>query len=244
MNNGSIAPSGTLGLHLTRGAHRVTPDASAGGLDSLLWPTADARAVLEHGMPHRDLPPEVNAFRTRNMRHLWRGARRIAAAKALGIPTYYGALYLSVQRGDGTVVPYGLASLRVVTTVGVGFIVDAFQNLVEAENMKFHAFGTGTAAEAAGDTALGTELTTQYNPDSTRPTGTTTEGASGNIYRTVATLTPDSGGTIAITEHGILSQAATGGGVLLDRSVFAAVNVIASSDSLTATYELTFPAGS
>lgn len=244
MNTGSIAPTGSLSLQLTRGGHRVTPDAPHGGLDSLMWPTANARAVLEHGMPHRDLPAEVNEFRTRNMRNLWRGARRIAAAKALGIPTYYGALYLSLQRGDGTVVPYGLASLRVVTTAGVGYIVDAFQNLVEAENMKFHGFGTGGTAEAVGDTALVTELTTQYNPDSTRPTGTTTEGASANIYRTVATFTPDAGGTIAVTEHGVFSQAATGGGVLLDRSLFSVVNVVASSDSLTATYELTFPGGS
>lgn len=144
----------------------------------------------------------------------------------------------------GLVVDYGLMSQRVVTTAGVGFIVDAFQNLVELENMKFHGFGTGTNAEASGDTALQTEETTQYATDNTRPTGTTTEGASANIYRTVATYSPDSGGTRAITEHGVLSQAATGGGVLLDRSVFSAVNLVAGSDSLQSTYELTLTAGS
>ena len=144
----------------------------------------------------------------------------------------------------GDVTAYGTLSTRVVTTAGVGFIVDAFQNLVEVENMQFHGFGTGTTAEAAGDTALVTEETTQYNPDSTRPTGTRTEGASANIYRTVGTYSPDAGGTRAITEHGIFSQAATGGGVLLDRSVFSAVNLVAGSDSLQVTYELTFTAGS
>lgn len=144
----------------------------------------------------------------------------------------------------GDVTEYGTLSTRVVTTAGVGYIVDAFQNLVEAENMKFHGFGTGTTAEATGDTALVTEESTQYNPDNTRPTGTTTEGASANIYRTVGTYSPDSGGTRAITEHGIFSQAATGGGVLLDRSVFSAVNLVAASDSLQVTYELTFTAGS
>lgn len=55
-----------------------------------------------------------------------------------------------------------------------------------------------------------------------------------------ATLTPSA--PVAITEHGIFSQAATGGGVLLDRSVFSVVN-LASGDSLQATYDLTFAAG-
>lgn len=141
----------------------------------------------------------------------------------------------------GDVVDFGLISTRLVTDNGVGYIVDAFQNLTELENMKYHGYGTGTTAEAQGDSALVTELTTQYNPDSTRPTGTTTEGASANIYRTVATLSPDSGGTIAITEHGIFS--ATSAGVLLDRSKFSAINLVAGSDSLQTTYELTCTAG-
>jgi hypothetical protein len=151
------------------------------------------------------------------------------------------ALRLKVFHSDGTITDYGLVSRRVVTTVGAGYIVDAFQNSVELENMKFHGFGTGTTNEAVGDTALVTELTTEYATDSTRPTGTTTEGASANIYRTVATLSPDSGGTLAITEHGVFS--ANAAGVLLDRSKFAAVNLVAGSDSLQATYELTVATG-
>lgn len=135
---------------------------------------------------------------------------------------------------------FGLASLRVVTTAGVNFIVDAFQNTVEVENLKFHGVGTGTNAEASGDTALQTELTTQYNPDSTRATGSLTEGASANIFRTVGTNTFDA--SAALTEHGIFSQAATGGGTLLDRSVYSAQNV-ANGDSQQATYDLTISAG-
>lgn len=144
----------------------------------------------------------------------------------------------------GLVTPYGTLSTRVVTTAGVNFIVDGFQNLVEIENLKYHGFGTGTNAEASGNTALQTEETTQYAADNTRPTGTTTEGASANIYRTVATYSPDSGGTRAITEHGIFDQASNAGGTLLDRSVFSAVNLVAASDSLQVTYELTLTAGS
>lgn len=149
------------------------------------------------------------------------------------LPRYFG----------GEVSALGVVSRRLVTTAGVNFLVDAFQNTVEVENLKFHGYGTGTTAEATGDTALVTELTTQYASDSTRPTGTTTEGASANIYRTVATLSPDSGGTIAITEHGVFSQAATGGGTLWDRSVFSAINVVAAADSLQTTYDMTASAG-
>lgn len=144
----------------------------------------------------------------------------------------------------GHVINYGVMGRRVVTTVGVGYIVDAFQNLVELEEMKYHGFGTGNTAENVSDSALVTELTTQYASNSVRPTGTTTEGASANIYRTVATLSPDSGGTIAIVEHGVFSDADVGQGVLLDRTVFSAVNLVAGSDSLQATYELTLTAGS
>lgn len=240
----TVAAAGNLGIQVSRGGGRIE-NVRDGGLDAQLWPPAVRFAdILEHGAPQRGLSDEVNAWRLRNLRNLWRGARRIAAARAMGIGHVYGALYITVTRGNGDVVPYGLASLRVVTDTGVGFIVDAFQNSVELENMKYHGYGTGTTAESASQTALVTELTTQYATDSTRPTGTTTEGATANVYRTVATFSPDSGGTIAVTEHGIFSQAATGGGVMLDRSVFSAVNVVAASDSITATYDLTFPSGS
>ena len=166
---------------------------------------------------------------------------RSAAAKALGVPTLYGALYLTLI-GEEQTTPYGLASLRVVTDVGVGIIVDAFQNLVEMETSKYHGFGTGVTAEAASQTALVTEFTTQYAVDNTRPTGSTTEVAQ-NIYQTVGTFTPDSGGTLAVTEHGIFSQAATGGGTMLDRSLFSVVNVVAAADSLQADYRFTVTSG-
>ena len=136
---------------------------------------------------------------------------------------------------------YGTVGRRVVTTAGVNFIVDAFQNSVEVENFKYHGWGTGGTAEAAGDTALVTELTTQYATDNTRPTGSQTEGASANIYRTVGTLDPDA--AVAITEHGVFTQAATGGGTLLDRTLFSVINVAASGDTLETTYEITIAAG-
>jgi len=236
-NAGHARPSGNLALKVIHGDGPALPV-----LDP--WPARPASAldILTHGMPQVGISESVRRWRLANMRHLWRGARRVAAARAAGVAHCYGQLWLDVIRGDETVERLGLVSMRVVTDTGVAYIVDAFQNLVELENMKFHGFGTGTNAEAAANTALQTEETTQYNPDSTRPTGSTTEGAA-NIYRTVGTYSPDSGGTRAITEHGIFSQAATGGGVMLDRSQFAAVNLAAGADSLQATYDFTITSG-
>lgn len=153
-----------------------------------------------------------------------------------------GHLWLQKIRLDGQVEDYGLVSCRVVTDTGVAFIVDAFQNLTELENMKFHALGTGTTAEAATQTALVTELTTQYSASNTRPTGTTGEkSGDAKTYETTATITVSA--TVANTEHGIFSAATSGTGVMLDRSVYSVVN-LASGESLQATYDLTFPSGS
>lgn len=244
MYGGSTQPAGDLALKVIRASDEKV---IRGRFDQIVsaanWPARELSLgdIARFGLPGRGLDDEVNAWRTWNFRHLMRGARRVLTARTLHLATMYGSLFVTHLRADGTVIPLGLASMRVVTTAGVNFIVDAFQNSTELENLKYHGVGVGTTAEASADTALVTESTTIINPDSTRATGSTTEGASANIYRTVGTVTFDGSG--AITEHGIFSQAATGGGTLLDRSVFAAVNV-ASGDSIQFTYDLTMPAGS
>lgn len=174
----------------------------------------------------------------------WLGWLYVQLAHAVtaltGIPVMTSELSLRLRKADGRMVDYGVVSRRVVTSAGVAFIVDAWQNLVELENMKYHGCGTGTTAEASGDTALVTESTTALNPDSTRATGTQTEPAANQLTST-GTLTFDA--SAAVTEHGLFSQAATGGGTLFDRSVFSAINVV-SGDSIQFAYTLTVTAGS
>lgn len=143
--------------------------------------------------------------------------------------------------GGERVIELGLLGRKVMTTTGMGFIVDAFQDLVELEDMKYHGLGTGSGAEAAADTALGTELTTEYTGN-VRATGTTTE-FSATAYQTVGANTLDGTPGAALREHGVFSQAATGGGVLLDRTVFAAVTLV-SGDEFESDYRGTFTAGS
>lgn len=242
--SGMSAPSGELGLKVIRAA---TSGEVQDRFDRIIaasqWPAKELnlREICHFGLPRYDLDERVNRWRTANARNLWRGVRRVLVARALRLSNVYGSLYLTHITAEGEVIELGLASMRVVTTAGANFLVDALQGTVEPEILKFHGIGTGAVAEAAADTALGAESTTALNPDSTRATGSLTEGASANIFRTVGTVTVDA--SVACTEHGIFSQAATGGGTLLDRSVFSVVN-LASGDSLQATYDFTITAGS
>lgn len=160
--------------------------------------------------------------------------------KLTKIPTIVSRLKVVVFKADGTVINYGYVNYgRIVTDDGMEFVVDAFQNLVELENMRYHGLGTSSTAEASTQAALVSELTTQYSTDNTRATGTTTEGGA-QIYETVATNTVDAGATIE--EFGLFSQAATGGGVMLERAL-TGTQTLSSGDGIQTTYDLTFNSG-
>ena len=181
------------------------------------------------------------AWKIKNFPNLFRGLWRVKITEFLGLPNFYGKVYLTLIKANGQKVDYGLVSYRVVTDTGVAAIVDAFQNIVELEEFKYHGIGTGISAEAVTQTALVTELTSSYTTDDTRATGTTEEGTNGNIFKSVATNNVD--GTVALREHGIFNNATSGSGTMLDRTLFAAIN-LSSGDSIETTYELTFAAGS
>ena len=157
-----------------------------------------------------------------------------------GIPTMLGELSIRLRKANGEWIDYGVVCRRLVTDAFVAYVVDDWDGGANViDNFNYHGCGTGTGAEAAGDTALGTECTTALNPDSTRATGTKTQPTAPQM-RTVGTLTFDA--SAAVTEHGILTQAATGGGTLMDRSLFAAINVV-SGDSIQFTYTMTLTSG-
>lgn len=122
---------------------------------------------------------------------------------------------------------------KCVTDAFVNKVVDQLQSSSgEIANFKYHDSGTGTVAEASGDTALGTPC------GESRDTGTQVEGATANIYKSVATHTY--AGSFAITEHGLFDAATSG--TLMDRTKFAAVNV-ANGEKIEFTYELTLSSG-
>jgi hypothetical protein len=124
---------------------------------------------------------------------------------------------------------------NLIVNAGEGYLVDAWQALAVISDMRFHGIGTGTDTVTETHTTLLTELTTQYNPDNTRATGSRTEGAHASVFRSVGTNTVDA--TAAILEWGLFHQAATGGGIMWSRVIFSVIN-LASGDSLQTTYDL------
>lgn len=207
--------------------------------DSVVMPSGRLSAVYIPNHTRAPLAWRVKHF----LQHGWRSAHipmlAWLARRMPGMLLITSSLRAIVITADGRRIDYGIVSRRVITTAGVNYLVGTFAGTGAVTNIKYHGVGTGTNAENQTDTALQTESTTALNPDSTRATGSTTTGGSANIYRTVGTLTFDA--SAAITEHGILTQAATGGGTLWDRSVFSAINVL-NGDSIQFTYDCTFPA--
>lgn len=190
---------------------------------------------------------EVYRWKWNNLPQLWRGLWRVYLARKLGLPHLYGSLSLTKVFADGKMTDYGLASMRVVTSVGAEFIVDCCQNLASAEmeNLRYHGIGRSTAAELASNTALGNEWTSAYYSGSSRATGTLTEGANSTTFRTVGTNTyiTSAVAVTAIGEHGIFHVPSVGSGILLDRSIFSTINLNAG-DALQGTYDLVIASGS
>lgn len=138
---------------------------------------------------------------------------------------------------DGRVerIDLGCLGRRVVTTAGVNYIRDDFANGAGSADIslfKFHDSGIGTTAEAIGDTALVTPT------GDARVTGTQ-DNSVAKTYKSVATISYAA--NKAVTEHGLFT--ASSAGTLLDRTVFAAINVVGGSDSIQFTYTLTIADG-
>lgn len=147
---------------------------------------------------------------------------------------------LGVHGDPGTVDDYGIVSRKVITTAGVTFLRDDWNNNAQDfTTFNFHGIGTTNTAESTSDTALVAESTTALNPDNTRATGTRSTPSS-TSFASVGTLTADS--AIAAVEHGLFSVATVGSGTLWDRSIFSTVN-LASADSIATTYTCTLSAG-
>jgi hypothetical protein len=243
---GETQPQGGLGLRVIRGS---------GGSSGVITAERPGKEltlpeILRFGTPQKldpygnPMDPQVRDWRRSNAVNLGRRlpqktfARSVA--KQLHLPYFWSQLYLRVLKADGREFDLGLVGIHQVTDDGVEFIVDAFAGGATMIDMKFHGIGTGSTAEGPTESALVTELTTEYTTDNIRATGTTAEGASANIYQTVGTNPVDA--TVALREHGVLDQAAVAGGVLLDRTLYALIN-LDDGDSLESTYELTLNSG-
>jgi len=119
-----------------------------------------------------------------------------------------------------------------VTTAFVNDIVD---NLIAETSAfgdyKYHDSGTSNQAESNADVGLITPC------GEARTTGTQVEGSQTYEYKSVATHTY--AGTFGIVEHGLFN--ASSGVTLMDRTVFAVINVI-PGDKIEFTFTIQFAA--
>jgi len=157
----------------------------------------------------------------------------MAYLSEFGVVGVCAALSAKITRANGRVEDLGIVSTHKVTDAFVAELVDTLKSSVAAfSTYKYHDSGESTTAEAATDTVLGSPC------GEARDTGTQVEGATANIYKSVATHTY--AGSFSITEHGLFNDPTAG--TLMDRSVFTAINV-ESSDRIEWTYQLTCVSG-
>ena len=149
-----------------------------------------------------------------------------------------GILNFDVIR-DGIVVAHYGPYHNTIVNEGENVLEDCFEGnagsaCTQVALFKFHGLGTSSAAIAETDGGCTTELTTQYNPDSTRATGSQTNNGA-NIYRTVGTNTLDAAATI---EEFCLMDTSTGAGNMWTRILTGTI-VLLANDGLQTTYDLT-----
>jgi len=145
-----------------------------------------------------------------------------------GVQAMEGSLGFRIFR-NGFWYDFGCVGHKVITTAFATFIVDQLQ--AESSifgDFKYHQIGTGSTAESAANTVLVT-------PVEAVTTGSQTE-TSAKVYKTIASISIT--GTRALVEHGLFNNATPASGTLMDRTVFAAVNLV-SGDTFEATYQLT-----
>lgn len=134
-------------------------------------------------------------------------------------PDAYGKMVLAEVR----------EGINVITTAGkeaLASLLNAAAATATTNTFKYMEIGTGTGAESAADTALGTAVS--------RHTGTVSY-VSNAIVQVKATFATGSG-TGAITEYGLFNSSSAG--TMFCRDVETAINK-GASDTLTATLQIT-----
>ena len=136
----------------------------------------------------------------------------------------------AVLRGpDGTIKTERRAH-NLVTDVGCAHIADRLASSQDEAAMSHMAIGTGSAAPAASDTTLATEL-------DRNALDSFTQGAGADDHKVVYVASWAAGdGTGALVEAGILNAASAG--TLLARVVFSVINK-GAADTLEITWTLT-----
>lgn len=122
---------------------------------------------------------------------------------------------------------------NLITNTGKAGVASRINGAGAEAAFTYIAIGIGATAAAATDTTLGSEITTNGGQRAAATPTRITTTVTNDTARDVVTFTFT--GAFAITEAGCLNAASAG--VLLNRQVFTAVNVVAS-DSLQITIDV------
>lgn len=128
---------------------------------------------------------------------------------------------------------YNMRGANLVTSAGKAGVASRINGDGSEAAFTYIAIGTGTTAADAADTTLETEITTGGGQRASATASRTTTDVTNDTARLVKTFSFTS--TFAVTEAGALNAASTG--VLLNRQVFSAVNVV-NGDSLQVTIDI------
>lgn len=128
---------------------------------------------------------------------------------------------------------YSMRGANLVTNAGMAGVASRINGAGSEAAFTYIAIGTGTTAAAAGNTTLETEITTGGGARASATASRTTTDVTNDTARLVRTFNFTS--TFAVTEAGALNAASSG--VLLNRQVFTAVNVV-NGDSLQVTIDI------
>lgn len=147
----------------------------------------------------------------------------------------YAELFATRVKANGEVTDFGLVGIKKITTAFVNDIVDAMQGGGTLGLYKYHGSGTDNTAENVADSELGAIVGSSYTA------GSQEEGATANVYKSIATISYTS--TKTIIEHLIANSATVESATVCDRTVLGAGISVDNGDSIIFTYQLTFTAG-
>ena len=121
---------------------------------------------------------------------------------------------------------------NLITNAGAAGVASRINGSGSEAAFTYIAVGTGTVAAAVTDTTLGTELAASGLSRAAATASRVTTDVTNDTAQLAVTFTVT--GTAAVTESGALNAASAG--VLLNRQVFSAINVV-NGDSLTITHK-------
>jgi hypothetical protein len=121
---------------------------------------------------------------------------------------------------------------------GEAYLVDVWRGLQPFSNARYHGLGSSSTPFAESQTGCVSELTTAYQTDNVRATGTLAVGATPSVFKSVGLNVIDQPG-VTIREFCLMTNANVGQGTVIARALLTPFAVPVGA-TITTTYILTF----